>query len=334
MADIPASTWSQTDGSNTSASPDGAPEGMAPSGVNDTMRMIMGAVKRWYAWLTPATTGGTTTAYTVSYSVAPAALVDGMTHVVLFNATCGANPTLNINSLGAKPLYRYSGGSWGAVASGEITANMVCVVSYNSGEGSYRVLGSASTGIGAAFLTVANAFTGNNTFAGTSTFNGAVTANSTASFTGATTVSGNLTATAGTNSIVAALGSSTATTQSASDNSTKVATTAYVDRQATAANLVKAWCIFDGTAGSPLVTAGYNVTSITKNGTGDYTITLTNALTDANYAVGGSVNSTIAATAAVVVNTNTTPTTTAVRIVTTANNAAADFSRVSVTISR
>lgn len=145
MADIPASSWSQTDGSNTTAAPDGAPEGMPPSGVNDVMRMMMGAIKRWFAWTIPATTGGTTTAYTLSYSVAPAALVDGMTHVVLFNATNGAAPTLNINSLGAKPLYKYSGGTWGAVASGDITANTVCVVSYNSGEGSYRILASAST---------------------------------------------------------------------------------------------------------------------------------------------------------------------------------------------
>lgn len=207
MADIPASTWSQTDGSNTTAAPDGAPEGMAPSGVNDVMRMMMGAIKRWYAWLVPATTGGTTTAYTLSYSVAPAALVDGMTHVVLFNATNGTAPTLNINSLGAKPLYKYSNGAWGAVASGDITANMVCVVSYNSGEGSYRILGSASTGIGAAFLAVAQTFTALQTF------------------------TGGITATSGTNTIALATGSS-AVTQTQATNTTTLATTAYVDRVA------------------------------------------------------------------------------------------------------
>lgn len=163
-ADIPASTWSQTDGSNTTAAPDGAPEGMAPSGVNDVIRMIMGAVKRWFAWTIPATTGGTTTAYTLSYSVAPAALVDGMTHLVQFNATNGTAPTLNINSLGAKPIHKYSGGVWGAVASGDITANMVCRVSYNSGDGTYRIISSALTGIGAAFLAVAQSFTALQTF--------------------------------------------------------------------------------------------------------------------------------------------------------------------------
>jgi hypothetical protein len=40
--------------------------------------------------------------------------------------------------------------------------------------------------------------------------------------------------------------------------------------------------LFDGTAGSPTLTAGFNVTSITKNGTGDYTITETRARTGTN----------------------------------------------------
>jgi hypothetical protein len=46
---------------------------------------------------------------------------------------------------------------------------------------------------------------------------------------------------------------------------------------------IKAWGVFDGTAGSPTCSASGNVTSITKNGTGDYTVTFTNALSSANY---------------------------------------------------
>jgi hypothetical protein len=45
----------------------------------------------------------------------------------------------------------------------------------------------------------------------------------------------------------------------------------------------KAWVNFDGT-GTVTVRASYNVSSITDNGTGDYTINFTNALPDANYA--------------------------------------------------
>lgn len=48
----------------------------------------------------------------------------------------------------------------------------------------------------------------------------------------------------------------------------------------------KAWVCFNGT-GTPAIRASYNVTSITDNGTGDYTITFTTALTDANYSVVG-----------------------------------------------
>jgi hypothetical protein len=46
----------------------------------------------------------------------------------------------------------------------------------------------------------------------------------------------------------------------------------------------KAWVNFDGT-GTPAIRASYNVSSITDNGTGDYTVNFTNAMTDANYAV-------------------------------------------------
>jgi hypothetical protein len=46
MADI--STWNSLASNNTASSPDGAPEGMAPSGVNDVLREIMAAVHRWY----------------------------------------------------------------------------------------------------------------------------------------------------------------------------------------------------------------------------------------------------------------------------------------------
>lgn len=45
-----------------------------------------------------------------------------------------------------------------------------------------------------------------------------------------------------------------------------------------------AWVNFDGTLASPTPSASYNVTSITKNSTGDYTINFTNAMSDVNYA--------------------------------------------------
>lgn len=46
----------------------------------------------------------------------------------------------------------------------------------------------------------------------------------------------------------------------------------------------KAWINYKGTT-TQSIRASYNVSSVTYNGTGDYTINMTNALTDTNYAL-------------------------------------------------
>lgn len=51
----------------------------------------------------------------------------------------------------------------------------------------------------------------------------------------------------------------------------------------------RAWVNFNGT-GTVAIRASGNVTSITDNGTGDYTVNFTNAMPDANYAVSGSAS--------------------------------------------
>ena len=48
----------------------------------------------------------------------------------------------------------------------------------------------------------------------------------------------------------------------------------------------KAWVNFNGT-GTVAIRASYNVSTITDNGTGDYTINFTTGMPDANYAVNG-----------------------------------------------
>ena len=52
--------------------------------------------------------------------------------------------------------------------------------------------------------------------------------------------------------------------------------------------LAKAWVNFNGT-GTVAIRAAGNVSSITDNGTGNYTINFTNAMPDANYSVSGSL---------------------------------------------
>lgn len=58
--------------------------------------------------------------------------------------------------------------------------------------------------------------------------------------------------------------------------------------QPTIDGLAKAWVNFNGT-GTPAIRASFNVTSITDNGTGDYTVNFTNALADANFSAVGTV---------------------------------------------
>jgi hypothetical protein len=49
----------------------------------------------------------------------------------------------------------------------------------------------------------------------------------------------------------------------------------------------KAWVNFDGSSGS--INASYNVSSVTRNTTGSYTLNFTNALSNSSYATVGTV---------------------------------------------
>jgi len=101
---------------------------------------------------------------------------------------------------------------------------------------------------------------------------------------------------------VAALASPTFTgvpaapTAAAATNTTQLATTAYTRTaipnvmNATGSAPMyacRAWVNFDGT-GTVAIRASGNVSSITDNGTGDYTVNFTTAMPDANYAMSGS----------------------------------------------
>lgn len=101
---------------------------------------------------------------------------------------------------------------------------------------------------------------------------------------------------------------------------------------------VKAFCTFDGTtAGTNPPSSGFNVTSIVRNGTGDYTVNFSTALPSASYTMSGAT--TTAATSAVTVgfaaagagSAPTTKTTSACRITTGNASAAQDCKLVTLT---
>lgn len=50
-------------------------------------------------------------------------------------------------------------------------------------------------------------------------------------------------------------------------------------------SVCKAWALVTNTSGTPVLTAGYNVDSITDNGTGDYTVNFIQPMTSTSYAV-------------------------------------------------
>ena len=96
----------------------------------------------------------------------------------------------------------------------------------------------------------------------------------------------------------------------------------------------RAWVNFNGT-GTVAIRASGNVSSITDNGTGDYTVNFTTAMVDANYAAIGTAGSGSSASKATIEVPTATPTTSAVRLV--ASNylgTLTDFAYVNVAIFR
>jgi hypothetical protein len=133
MPEFSSATYSATDANNTSASPDGAPEGMAPSGVNNTIRAHIGATKRFWQRIQSGggTFGGATNAYTITYTPALAAYVSGERYSFVANADNTGSATLNINGLGAKTLRKITSSGKVALASGDIKNTQPVTVEYD-----------------------------------------------------------------------------------------------------------------------------------------------------------------------------------------------------------
>lgn len=91
--------------------------------------------------------------------------------------------------------------------------------------------------------------------------------------------------------LVTPTGITTASIQDSSITTAKIAnanitfgklSTSATEADNVASRTAKAWVNFNGT-GTVAIRASFNVSSITDNGTGDYTVNLTTAMSDANY---------------------------------------------------
>src|SRR5574343_558915 len=98
-------SWSGTAASNNSASPDGWPENMAPSGINNSARENMAAIRRLYGdWNGALASGGSGNAYTLSPNRTISAYAAGVGFVFMANHANTGAATLNVSSLGAKDI--------------------------------------------------------------------------------------------------------------------------------------------------------------------------------------------------------------------------------------
>jgi hypothetical protein len=98
--------------------------------------------------------------------------------------------------------------------------------------------------------------------------------------------------------------------------------------------LCKAWVNFNGTS-TVAIRASYNVSSITDNGTGDYTVNFTTAMVDANYSITGTAMVAVTNAGILFGPYVNAPTTSAVRfLITVSSFAATDSVYASVAIFR
>jgi len=125
MSDI--QTWSNTAASNNATPPNGFPEGMAPSTVNDAARELMAAVSRYRSDTDGVNTSAGTNAITLAASRTMTAYAQGDLYTFKAGGTNTGATTLNVDSLGAKDV-QFNGN---ACTGGEIVSGLMYTVVYD-----------------------------------------------------------------------------------------------------------------------------------------------------------------------------------------------------------
>lgn len=126
--------WSEVDGSNTSVSPDGWPSGTFPNQVEPIGRSTMGAIKRFWDRIngTQSSTGSLNAYIYTPINVSfPTAYVTGEAYTFKANFANTGAATLNINSLGAKNIFKQGVSGPIALSGGEIQIGQFVTVMYD-----------------------------------------------------------------------------------------------------------------------------------------------------------------------------------------------------------
>lgn len=123
--------FSQTDASNNGSLP-GISGSSAPSQIDDSIRALIGAVKREHDWRNfTVTSTGSSNAYVLTYSVAPAAYYTGQAFGFKTNFAVTGAATVNVNTLGAKTIKKLVSGAKTDLASGDISSGDYIAVVYD-----------------------------------------------------------------------------------------------------------------------------------------------------------------------------------------------------------
>jgi hypothetical protein len=162
MAELSGTTYSEIDASNNQAAPNGMPEGMPPSGVNDSWRAGMGAIKRSYdrdhagSWCTVAGSGN---AIALTFAVAPSSYVQGEKYAFKAAAANTGATTVNVNALGAKNVYKKSpAGAATPCTGGEVQNGDLVEIEYDGTQ--FQLLAVAATNFVGGTLTSTTAMSG------------------------------------------------------------------------------------------------------------------------------------------------------------------------------
>ena len=102
--------WDVTDANNNATPPNGWPENMNYSEVNNTGRAVQGTMKRFYADLNGSLlTTGVANAYTVTLNAGYTAYFDGMFFMAQVHAENTGASTMNVNAIGIKNIVDVDG---------------------------------------------------------------------------------------------------------------------------------------------------------------------------------------------------------------------------------
>lgn len=130
--------WSVSAGGNTSTSPDGFPEGMPPSGVNDAAREVMAAVARnhrdEHAYRTASAVGNN---FTHTFERSVGSYAQGMVAAFIAPRSITSTANLAISALAYKPL-KDAGGNHLEVSA--IVSDQLVVAAYAAKQDEWRMV--------------------------------------------------------------------------------------------------------------------------------------------------------------------------------------------------